>query len=156
MLSAGHLGDTGPPVVCYASPMTEPGQKPAPPDLPGVQDLARHAPGLRLLVLFGSRSRADAHARSDWDFAYLADPAFDPDEFRAELMIHLHADGVDLVDLARAGGQIRFRVAAEGRPLFERNADGFADFWFEAVSFWCDARPILDAGYEAVLEGLER
>jgi hypothetical protein len=37
------------------------------------------------LILYGSRARGTAHAASDWDFAYEADAAFDPDGLLAGL-----------------------------------------------------------------------
>jgi len=107
---------------------------------------------LRLLVLFGSRSRRDEYERSDWDFGYLADPSFDPDAFLVDLTRHLKTDEVDLVDLDRAGGVLRFRVASEAQVLYEAKPDLFADFWFQAVSFWCDAEPILEAAHREVLD----
>jgi len=128
---------------------TSPPQDPA---LEPVIRLARTAPGLRLLALFGSRARGDLYERSDWDLAYLAEPEFDPEGFRVEVTHHLRTDAVDLVDLDRAGGVLRFQVASEAKVLFEADPDVFPDFWFRAVSFWCDARPILEAGHRDVLD----
>ena len=115
---------------------------------------AKTAAGLRLLVLFGSRARGDARAGSDWDFGYLGSAAFDPDGFLAVLVGAVNSDRIDLVDLARAGGLLRFRAARDGCPLFEADADAFACFWLDAVSFWCDIEPILRAGYDRVLAEL--
>lgn len=114
--------------------------------------LARESPGLRLLVLFGSRARGDVYEGSDWDLGYLAGPELDLDAFRVEATHHLKTDDVDLVDLDRANGVLRFQVASEAQVLFEADPDVFADFWFQAVSFWCDARPILEAGHRDVLD----
>ena len=50
-----------------------------------LREVGTLAPGLRLLVLHGSRGRGDAHAESDWDFGYLGDLAFDPDALLARL-----------------------------------------------------------------------
>lgn len=127
---------------------------PPPPDpaLAPVIRLAREASGLRLLVLFGSRARGDVYERSDWDLGYRAGPEFDPDAFRVEATHHLGTEAVDLVDLDRANGVLRFQVASEAQVLFEADPDAFADFWFQAVSFWCDARPILEAGHRDVLD----
>jgi uncharacterized protein len=124
------------------------------PLLDRVSEAARREPGLELLVLFGSRARGDAHERSDWDFGYLAGERFDPDRFLATLVGLLDVDRIDLVDLSRAGGLLRYRAAGDGVPLFESEEGAFAKFWFDAVSFWCDAQPILSAGYEAILERL--
>ncbi|MFY9826909.1 MAG: nucleotidyltransferase domain-containing protein [Thermoanaerobaculia bacterium] len=122
--------------------------------LSSVSDLARTAPGLRLLVLFGSRARGESHPGSDWDFGYLADPDFDSSDFLAGLVLRLETDRIDLVNLGRAGGLLRFRVAAEGQPLFEASPGSFVRFWFAAVSFWCDMRHIFEAGYEEILQDL--
>ena len=117
---------------------------------------ARQSPGLELLLLFGSRARGDVHPGSDWDLGYLAGPEFDPDDLLARLVLDLETDRIDLVNLDRANGLLRYRAAAEGSPLFESDPDRFARFWFEAVSFWCDMGPIIRAGYEEILKGLSR
>jgi len=113
--------------------------------------LAAQAPGLQLLVLHGSRGRGDERPDSDWDLAYLGDASFDPDDLLADLVLGLRTDRIDLANLGTAGGLFRYRVARDGQPLFEARDGAFADFWMRAVSFWCDAGPILRAGYEAIL-----
>jgi predicted nucleotidyltransferase len=116
---------------------------------------ARH-PKLRLLLLFGSRARGDARPDSDWDLGYLAEAAMDPDALLLDLVDALGTDRVDLVDLTRAGAQIAFRAAADGRVLYEA-APGLRDqFWLDAVDFWCDVEPILRSGYAGVLARLRR
>lgn len=111
--------------------------------------LAAATPGLRLLVLFGSRARGEARPASDWDFGYLADEGFDPDALLADLITRLNTEHVDLVDLERANGLLRYNAAAEGKPLYEAELDEFERFWF-------DAEPILLAGYDEVLERIGR
>ena len=115
---------------------------------------AAAAKGLSLLLLFGSRARGDARVRSDWDLGYVGSAAFDPDELLASLVGAVGTERIDLVDLTRAGAQLRFRAARDGRPLFQAVPDAFARFWLDAVSFWCDVQPILRAGYDAVLSEL--
>jgi hypothetical protein len=107
-----------------------------------------------MLVLHGSRARGDARADSDWDFAYLADEPFDASLLHADLAIALRSDHIDLANLASAGGLIRYRVARDGACAFETTPGTFDRFWFAAVSFWCDAEPVLRANYEAVLKEL--
>lgn len=114
-------------------------------------ELAAAAPGLELLVLHGSRARGEEHTKSDWDLAYLADRSFDADAFLADLVLALGSDRVDLSALRGASGLFRYRVAREGVPLFEARGGTFADFWMRAVSFWCDAEPVLRPAYDAVL-----
>lgn len=111
------------------------------------------APQLRLVVLFGSRARGDAHARSDWDVGFLADAAFDADRLLAILVERLGADRVDLVDLGRAGALLRHRVARDGIAVFEREASEFTRFWLDAVGAWCDLAPVLLPLYDRALEG---
>ncbi len=109
--------------------------------------------GLRVLLLFGSRARADATETSDWDLGYLADADFDPVALRATLVRLLATDDVDLVDLSAASGLLRFRAARDGRLVWG-DPSVVARFRLEAASFWCDAEPILRAAYDAVLERL--
>ena len=121
-----------------------------------IRRVADGRPGLELLVLFGSRARGDTTARSDWDLGYLADEAFDAQALLADLAVSLATDRVDLVDLARAGAQLRFRAARDGVPVHAADAEAFRRFWLEAVSFWCEAGPTIRAGYGEVLADLER
>ena len=124
-----------------------------------LRELARLAPrhgGLKLLVLYGSRARGEARPDSDWDLAYLADESFDPDGFLADAVLALGSDRIDLVDLGRAGGQLRYRAAAEAHVVFARSDDAFGSFWLDAVTFWCDAAPVLRAGYGQLLKDVAR
>ncbi|MEY4583025.1 MAG: hypothetical protein RL701_7728 [Pseudomonadota bacterium] len=105
--------------------------------------------------MHGSRARADHRADSDWDFVYLASPELEVPLLFADLAIALGSDEIDLADLAAVGGLIRYRAARDGVVIFESEPGHFERFWFDAVSFWCDASPVLLAGYKAVLEGLD-
>ena len=40
--------------------------------------------------------------------------------------------------------------------MFAADAAAFERFWLEAVSFWCDAGPLLRTGYAEVLDRLRR
>lgn len=110
--------------------------------------------GLEALVLFGSRARGDARDTSDWDFGYLGAPSLDVEGLLATLVTMLDTDRVDLVDLARAGGQLRYRVAADGQLVFERTPGELGRFRLDAVLFWCDAEAVITRGYDRVLEAL--
>lgn len=114
--------------------------------------VAAAAPGLHLLLLHGSRARNEAHAHSDWDFAFEADAAFDPDALMAAFADALHADRIDLVDLDRAGALLRHRVARDGVVLFERAPGRFDRFWLNAVTTWCDLAPVLEPLYSRILQ----
>jgi len=116
---------------------------------------ARHQ-GLRLLVLFGSRARGDATARSDWDLGYRGDASLDREGLLADVVAAVGTEAVDLVDLDRASGLVRFRAARDAIVVCEATGGTFAEFWFEAVSYWCDMGPIIRAGYDDVLTELAR
>lgn len=115
---------------------------------------AARRPGLQLLVLFGSRARGDHAGGADWDIGYLGDEGFDADALLADLVAGLGTERVDLVDLRRASGLLRYRAARDGRAVFSATGDAFERFWFEAVTFWCDAGPVLQSGYAEVLAEL--
>lgn len=118
--------------------------------------LAAQFPELSLVVLFGSRARGDAHASSDWDVAYTSERPLDPLTLRAAFTDELRSDHVDMVGLDGASALLRYRVARDGTPVFEREPGNFARFWLAAVGFWCDVAPLVRAGHDAILEGLER
>jgi predicted nucleotidyltransferase len=122
--------------------------------LDAIREVARALPGLELLVLHGSRSRGDAHEGSDWDFAYLAGLELDELALRAGLAEALHTDDVDVLDLARAGGLVRYRVAGDGIVCFERERGAFEKFAYPAILFWLDAQHVIRPAYEAVLKDL--
>lgn len=114
--------------------------------------------GVDLLVLFGSRARGEARPDSDWDLAYRvgkgANGSFDPDALLADLVRALGSDRIDLVDLNRGSALLRFRIAAEGKPVYQTDPDAFRAFQLEAVRFWCDVAPVLERSYGDVLAGL--
>lgn len=121
-----------------------------------LQRLAAQTSGLELLMLFGSRARGDAHDASDWDFGYLAAGDIDAAELLTALVTTVGSDRVDLVDLARASGLLRYRAARDGLVVFEARTRLSEAFRLEAVDFWCDAGPLLQRGYAAVLAELDR
>ena len=114
-------------------------------------------PGLRALALIGSRARGDSRADSDWDFAFLAragEGGEVSDALRDLLTRQLGTDAVDVVDLGRASGVMRFRAARDGRWVYEAAPHAWDDFCVEASLFWCDAGPTIEAAQRAFLDGL--
>lgn len=123
-----------------------------------LDDLARTArsyDGLQLLVLYGSRAAGDGHEGSDWDLGYLADDTIDAAQLAAHLTTVLSTDAVDLTDLARASGLLRFDAARRGRVVHEREPGAFEAFVLEATLFWCDAESIIRRAQAEVLAGLD-
>lgn len=117
---------------------------------------AEGAEGLRLLMLHGSRARGSARPNSDWDFAFLADSSFDPDSLLARLSEELATDSIDLADLTRASGLLRFTAAADGFLLFEKEPGLHDRFRLEAITAWCDMEPVLRPAYDAELSRLAK
>ena len=95
-------------------------EPPLPDSVPEVVvSAARATVGLEVLILFGSRARGDARPGADWDFGYLADEAADVPGLLSALVENLEDDHVDLVDLRRASGLLRYRAACDGRLVHE-------------------------------------
>ncbi len=128
----------------------------ATPELARAVALAHSTPGLDLLILFGSRARGDARSGADWDFGFLARDGADVPGLLAGLIEAVGNDRVDLADLARASGLLRYRAARDGRLLFESSRGRYDRFRLEAIRFWCDVGPMLQRGYDEVLEALPR
>jgi predicted nucleotidyltransferase len=116
--------------------------------------LTKH-PAVRLLLLFGSRARGQAKDDSDWDFGFVAAPDFDSVAFYTDLVLILGTDKVDLADLSRANGLLRYRAASDGVVMYEATPGEYEKFWLQAVNFWCEASTILRTEYAAILEGLK-
>lgn len=119
-----------------------------------IRKAATAAPGLRLLVLHGSRARGDARPGSDWDFAYLATPEFDADALLANLGEVVRSDAVDLADLSRASGLLRFNAASDGIAMYESESGAFEQFQLDAISTWLDMAAVLGPAYDERLERL--
>lgn len=117
------------------------------------QVMAAHPP-VRLLVVYGSRARGDDHARSDWDLGYVATEDVDPLGLLADVTSTLGTDDVDLVDLTRASGLLRFRAARDGVLVEEREPGLWEEFALTAAVHWYDVEPIVRRAHDALLEGL--
>jgi len=118
-------------------------------------DLVQHQfPALRLLVLFGSRARGEAHAASDWDFGFLADATLDVDALLDLLCKVVNSDDVDLVKLNRAAGVLRHQAADHGIAVFEHMPETFVTYVIDVLRFWLDAWPVIRKSQEEQLRSL--
>lgn len=117
-------------------------------------DVARATPGLDILLLFGSRARGDASDQSDWDFGFLGQAEMDVAALIAAIVTAVGTDRVDLVDLERASGLLRYRAARDGRTVFEAAPGAVDRFRLQAADFWCDAGPALQRDYDRLLADL--
>jgi predicted nucleotidyltransferase len=109
-----------------------------------------------MLVLYGSRARGDHHGASDWDFGYLAEESFDPSALVVALVRQLDTDRIDLADLDRGSGLLRFCAARDGRLVFESEIGLFKQFTIAAATFWCDVQPVIARGTADYLRELPR
>jgi predicted nucleotidyltransferase len=138
--------------ICYHLRM---GHPVTPAVVDAIRAAARRTAGLELLMLFGSRARGDARSASDWDFGYLGTPEADITALLAALVELTGSDRVDLADLGRASGVLRFRAARDGQLLHEGRPGLGDEFRLQAAGFWCDMAPILGPGLEEVLARLD-
>jgi uncharacterized protein len=102
--------------------------------------LPEKIPYLKMLVLFGSRSRGDTHAKSDWDFAALYDEelreksckdrGFAWFEVSGVLgqVFSVNSDEIDVVELNRCSNLIAHFVARDGKLLYEKEPGEFDNF----------------------------
>ena len=119
-----------------------------------LRSVAAQYRGLQLLMLYGSRARGEEHARSDWDIGYLADRTLNSFALLGEVTQVLQTDAVDLVDLERASGLLRFRAASEGLVVYESAAGAYHDFAVAAALYWYDVEPIVRRTHDDILARL--
>ena len=138
------------------APVYDACMKPPLPDsvFEAVAATARATVGLDLLILFRSRARGEARPGANREFGYLANEGADVPGLRATLVEVLDDDHVDLIDLRRAGGLLRYRAACDSLLVHEGRADLFQRYSLEAVQFWCENAPVFERGYDEVLETL--
>jgi predicted nucleotidyltransferase len=122
--------------------------------LANLQAAAEAFPELELLVLFGSRARGTEHPGSDWDFAAVSREPLALDRLAAALATTLGCDGVDVVDLERAGALVRYHAARDGKLVFEARIGAHQHFQIAAISFWCEAGATIERAYQVVLARL--
>ncbi len=118
-----------------------------------LQKLSAKYPDVLLLLLFGSRARDQAGEKSDWDFGYIAKPTFDDSALYTDLVLALKTDQLDLANLSRANGLLRYRAARDGKIVFALPGQ-YEKFWLQAVNFWCEVGSILRAEYDSILKSL--
>ena len=110
--------------------------------------------GLDLLILYGSRARGHARRNADWDFGYVADEVADVPGLLAALVEILGDDHIDLVDLDRTTGLLRFRSACDGVLVYEAESGLFDRYRLAAARFWCENAGVFERGYAETLEAL--
>ncbi|MGF1662823.1 MAG: nucleotidyltransferase domain-containing protein [Kineosporiaceae bacterium] len=119
--------------------------------------LAAH--GVAVAYLFGSRAAGTARPDSDHDVAVL----FASAEPRLDATVRLGADlsavfgtAVDVVDLDRAGLELRGTVAESGRLLYSADETRRVRFEVDARMRWIEFRPVLEETTRAYLHRVAR
>jgi uncharacterized protein len=105
------------------------------------------AHGVVVAYLFGSRAEGTARPDSDHDVAVLfvePEPAFDATERLATALAAVLHTGVDVVDLDRAGLELRGRVAERGRLVWSADEPRRVGFEVDARLRWIEFRPVLE------------
>jgi len=127
----------------------------------------QQAPYLKLLVLFGSRASDRFTPKSDWDFAILCDESLRKDyentpfgAFRIwsilEQVFEIKDNKVDVVDLHHCDPTIAYRVAKDGKLLYEQTAGDFTKFKCKAWKIFADTQKFRDQQRRSIEIGLRR
>ncbi|OAT87101.1 type VII toxin-antitoxin system MntA family adenylyltransferase antitoxin [Desulfotomaculum copahuensis] len=122
--------------------------------------------GISLAVLFGSQATGRATKGSDIDLAFWLEQADLPPDAPAtararrrllrDLINHLETGKVDLVILNRAFSLLKFQVARNGRPVYQKTPGLFAAFCSRALREHNDARVFYRATEEYLKKIIER
>jgi predicted nucleotidyltransferase len=120
-----------------------------PADLGGV--FAAH--GVAVAYLFGSRAEGTARPASDHDVAVLftTEPALGATQRLASDLAAVLGTPADVVDLDRAGLELRGRVAERGRLLWSADEPRRVRFEVDARLRWIEFRPVVEETTRAYL-----
>jgi len=96
---------------------------------------------LKLLVLFGSRSKGTFKQKSDWDFAFLASKTnIDETKLHEDLMSLLKNEKIDLINIQKPKNFIIAKnIFLTGIPIYEKRKGIYTQLkwgaWIEAQDF---------------------
>ncbi len=99
-------------------------------------------PGIRLVLLFGSQARGQAHAGSDLDLGVEADPSVDLAQLAGELA-HALAVPVDVVSVAPSEASIALleEVLRDGKRLHEAYPGAYGSWLSRTLALLETDRP---------------
>lgn len=114
---------------------------------------------LNLLILLGSYDTGDFRpGESDIDIAYLGDDIKDIKrqlEFMNELSRIFKYSKIDLIDLQKASGLLKYEIAVKGRVLFERSEGLFERYKLYCYRYYYDTDKFRQGKKEFFREQLE-
>lgn len=122
-----------------------------------VRKVVSSFPELRFAALFGSRARGDARADSDADLGLsfrTPPPLLELGGYVTELedATGTRVDLVELEGLPSRNPLLAYRIATEGKLVYEAEAGAFDAFRALAYSMYFDAEPFLNASRQALLD----
>lgn len=106
---------------------------------------------LKLVLLFGSRTRGQTHKESDFDIAvYPERPLSGEDliQLNYEFTLLVGNDHVDLVDLRKAPPLLMKMISDEAKVLYQKNSDEFINFYIYALRRYREARPLFELRHQ--------
>ncbi len=99
---------------------------------------------LKLLILLGSYDTPFFQEKeSDIDLAFLSSKKMSVDEklrLLQDLSSFFQHEKIDLIDLTRASGLMKYEVATKGRLLFESNEDFFKKYTLYCLRYYYDTK----------------
>jgi len=99
---------------------------------------------INLIVVFGSQARGDHSEHSDLDIAISTSLEDKGERFKLRLQIISLLEGpkqpVDVVILEDTNWTLRHRIARDGRVIFQKNEDTWANFIEQVLIFYPDHR----------------
>jgi predicted nucleotidyltransferase len=99
---------------------------------------------INLIVLFGSRARDEHSDSSDLDIAIGTSLSEEKQRFDLKLQVISILEGpnldVDVVIIEDSNWSLNFRIASEGKVLFERDENDFTNFIEKVMIFYPDYR----------------
>lgn len=97
---------------------------------------------IRLFVYFGSYKTDDyIDGRSDIDIAFLSDRHLIPEEknnLLKDLIIYHKKSEIDLVDLEKANGLLRFEIISNGKLLYEKFQGLYLQYQLYCARYYYD------------------
>ncbi len=111
--------------------------------------MAAKAPGVRLVLLFGSAARGQARPGSDADIGVLGGEFWAQMQLGGELSMGLRREP-HVVDLAEASDWLRFEAARDGILIYESEPRLWSEFKATAMLRYFDLAPIISICAEGV------
>ncbi|KAB2952961.1 hypothetical protein F9B85_06745 [Heliorestis acidaminivorans] len=114
---------------------------------------------LQLLLLIGSYGQA--HFRpgiSDIDLAFLSGDTLTPEQqlqLIMDLALFFQSNKIDLIDLQKSPGLMKFEVATKGRLLYEKERGYFYRYGLYAQRYYYDTKKFRDQRKEYLQSRLE-